>query len=107
MPLRAYLKELAGHRLQGLDFTFHRAFDMVRSQRDGLEALIACGVPRVLTSGGAQTALQVRRCTLLLCVSEPLWPYELNVGVLKARSEQGSSRVRANPLVSDSEALSL
>ncbi|CAL5222023.1 g4313 [Coccomyxa viridis] len=41
-----------------LDFTFHRSFDMVRSQREALEALISCGVPRVLTSGGSQTALQ-------------------------------------------------
>ena len=45
--------------LQGLDFTFHRAFDMVRNQRQALDALISCGVPRVLTSGGAHTALQV------------------------------------------------
>lgn len=46
--------------MQGLDFTFHRAFDMVYSQREGLEALVSCGVPRVLTSGGAHTALEVR-----------------------------------------------
>ena len=45
--------------LQGMDFTFHRAFDMVRNQRQALDALISCGVPRVLTSGGAHTALQV------------------------------------------------
>lgn len=49
------------HALQDLDFTFHRSFDMVRSQREALEALISCGVPRVLTSGGSQTALQVAR----------------------------------------------
>ena len=45
--------------VQGLDFTFHRAFDMVRNQRQALDALISCGVSRVLTSGGAHTALQV------------------------------------------------
>ena len=50
---------VCGVRPQGLDFTFHRAFDMVRRQREALEALVSCGVPRVLTSGSAQTALQV------------------------------------------------
>ena len=47
------------YAIQDLDFTFHRAFDMVRSQQDALEALVSCGVRRVLTSGSAQTALQV------------------------------------------------
>ena len=37
--------------------TFHRAFDFVRDQRVALEALIELGVDRVLTSGGAATAL--------------------------------------------------
>lgn len=50
---------MRGVYLQDLDFTFHRAFDMVRRQREALEALVSCGVPRVLTSGSAQTALQV------------------------------------------------
>ena len=45
--------------MQNVDFTFHRAFDMVRSQGEALEALVSCGVRRVLTSGGSQTALQV------------------------------------------------
>ena len=38
--------------------TFHRAFDFVRDQRIALEALVELGVDRVLTSGGAPTALE-------------------------------------------------
>lgn len=38
--------------------TFHRAFDLARDQDQALEALIQCGVSRVLTSGGAPTALE-------------------------------------------------
>ena len=38
--------------------TFHRAFDFVRDQDVALEALIELGVDRVLTSGGAATALE-------------------------------------------------
>jgi copper homeostasis protein len=38
--------------------TFHRAFDFARDQEQALEVLIQCGVSRVLTSGGAATALE-------------------------------------------------
>jgi copper homeostasis protein len=41
----------------GLEVTFHRAFDRVPDQSDALEALIDLGVDRVLTSGGAADAL--------------------------------------------------
>ncbi len=40
-----------------LSVTFHRAFDMARDPAAALEALIACGVDRVLTSGQRPTAL--------------------------------------------------
>jgi copper homeostasis protein len=38
--------------------TFHRAFDMAADPAAALEALIRCGIDRVLTSGQAPTALQ-------------------------------------------------
>lgn len=40
--------------------TFHRAFDRVRDCEGGIEQLIALGVARVLTSGGAPTAWEGR-----------------------------------------------
>ena len=40
-----------------LPVTFHRAFDDVDDQLAGLDALIDAGVARVLTSGGAPTAV--------------------------------------------------
>ena len=41
----------------GLQVTFHRAFDHVPDFEAALETLISIGVDRVLTSGGAPTAL--------------------------------------------------
>ena len=38
--------------------TFHRAFDFARDREVALEALVELGVHRVLTSGGAATALE-------------------------------------------------
>jgi copper homeostasis protein len=38
--------------------TFHRAFDLVRDRDAAVEALLALGVDRVLTSGGAATAME-------------------------------------------------
>ena len=48
------LMEAAGR----MKVTFHRAFDFARDREVALEALIELGVDRVLTSGGAATALE-------------------------------------------------
>ena len=42
----------------GLPVTFHRAFDLARDQGEALEILMREGIARVLTSGGAPTALE-------------------------------------------------
>ncbi len=42
---------------EGRPVSFHRAFDLVPDRAAALEALVDCGVSRVLTSGGALTAL--------------------------------------------------
>ena len=47
------LVEAAGH----LEVTFHRAFDFARDQDRALDTLVELGVERVLTSGGASSAL--------------------------------------------------
>lgn len=51
--LTGELVALAG----GLEVSFHRAFDEVHDQAEALEALIAAGCSRVLTSGGASNVL--------------------------------------------------
>jgi len=42
----------------GINVTCHRAFDMTRDPSEALEALIRCGIGRVLTSGQRDTALE-------------------------------------------------
>ncbi len=44
------------HHANGMDITFHRAFDRVKDQADSLEKIIQLGCKRVLTSGGFPTA---------------------------------------------------
>ena len=41
-----------------LPVTCHRAFDLTPDLGDALETIVACGVRRVLTSGGAATAIE-------------------------------------------------
>jgi len=43
-------KELV-ERAQDMDFTFHRAFDLVEDYRKGIEDVIVTGASRILTSG--------------------------------------------------------
>ena len=40
----------------GLDITFHRAFDLVADRARALDAAVALGCARILTSGGADSA---------------------------------------------------
>jgi copper homeostasis protein len=41
-----------------LPVTFHRAFDLIGDRSGALDTLIALGIARILTSGGAATALE-------------------------------------------------
>ena len=43
---------------RGLPVTFHRAFDLVPDQHEALEMLVTAGVSRILSSGGAPTAIE-------------------------------------------------
>lgn len=45
---------------QGLNITFHRAFDMCRNPSEALEAIIDLGCNRILTSGGCNNAYNGR-----------------------------------------------
>jgi copper homeostasis protein len=45
-------------RAAPLPVTFHRAFDVARDKSAALEVLVEIGVKRVLTSGGARSALE-------------------------------------------------
>lgn len=53
----ALLEDLRRHA-DGLDTTLHRAFDVVPDMEEALEAAISLGFPRILTSGGARSALE-------------------------------------------------
>jgi len=45
-------------RAGSMPVTFHKAFDAVEDQERDLDVLIGAGVTRVLTSGGAHTAIE-------------------------------------------------
>ncbi len=45
-------------RARPMSVTFHRAIDLAKDPAEMVEALVALGVDRVLTSGGATTALE-------------------------------------------------
>ena len=51
------LERLLAHA-QGLGTTLHRAIDLVPDFADATEGAVALGVERILTSGGARTALE-------------------------------------------------
>jgi copper homeostasis protein len=50
---REFARLAAGH-----DVVFHRAFDAASDPFAALETVVACGVKRILTSGGAPSALE-------------------------------------------------
>ncbi len=53
----AFIKEVVAATAP-LTVTFHRAFDICHDMYEGVSQLIECGVRRILTSGGKQTALE-------------------------------------------------
>jgi copper homeostasis protein len=46
------------HHANGMEITFHRAFDRVKDQESALSDVIQLGCKRILTSGGFPTALE-------------------------------------------------
>lgn len=86
-----------------MQVTFHRAFDFVRDQDAALDALLALDVNRVLTSGGAATALEgapslarlVKRAgdDLIVVAAGSITP--ANVGEIVRRSGVREVHVRA------------
>ncbi len=43
---------------EGMDLTFHRAFDLCRDPEEAMQQLQALGIRRILTAGGASTVLE-------------------------------------------------
>lgn len=92
---------------RGLAVTFHRAFDQSRELGRSLETLIALGVGRVLTSGGAATALEgagsiaalVRQGGARIAVMAGGGVRESHVGELVARTRVREVHVRGTRAV--------
>jgi copper homeostasis protein len=69
-----------------LSVTFHRAFDMTRDPDAALEALVRCGIDRVLTSGQRPTAIEGLPLLRHLCVRAAGRIVVMGCGALDAHS---------------------
>jgi len=89
-PQAAALEKLfAAARVRGLRTTFHRAFDALDDQFDGLETLIALGADRIMTSGtlwgsGASAAHGATRLAQLIDLAGPRVEIVLGGGISEA-----------------------
>lgn len=50
--------EIIVKEAEGLDITYHRAFDCLKNPEEAIKSLSLMGVKRILTSGGSETAIQ-------------------------------------------------
>lgn len=104
-PRTRALMDAAGQ----LPVTFHRAFDATRDLAQSLEALMALGVKRVLTSGGRATALEgvselaalVKRAGGAISVMAGGGVREESVQEVVQRSGVNEVHVRGTSLVAD------
>ena len=93
----------------GLPVTFHRAFDATRDLAQSLEALMAVGVRRVLTSGGRNSALEgvseiaalVKRADASITIVAGGGVREDNVQEVVHRAGVTEVHVRGTSLVTD------
>jgi copper homeostasis protein len=58
--LDRFVLETLARAAKGLDLTLHRAFDLVPDIAEAVEIAIKLGFTRILTSGGARTAIEGR-----------------------------------------------
>jgi copper homeostasis protein len=111
LTTQATIDETLTHALVGaaapLPVTFHRAFDLAADLAESLETLAAVGVRRVLTSGGAPTALEgadsiaalVRQAAGRVIVLAGGGLRESNVAEVVRRSGVAEVHVRGTKLV--------
>lgn len=57
MPDRGFLEKICA-LAKDMELTFHRAFDLCRDPEEAMQQLEALGIRRILTAGGASTALE-------------------------------------------------